>query len=355
MPVERTAAQADLDARLARLREHAAGYLQVVLANVEREYPHQPLLVIEGPEDLRPHRELHPAFFGCYDWHSAVEMHWAAVRICRLAPDLPPDLVAQARGTLDRRLTPANLEAETAFFARPTHRTLERPYGWGWLFTLRAELRAWSDDPDARRWADAVEPLARLFADRLAGWLPKLAYPQRIGMHANTAFGLTRALDWASGHEPATATAIAVAAERLFGADESAPAAWEPSGADFLSPVLCEAELMSRVIDGLAYPAWLTRFLPGLASGVPASLLTPVGVVDITDGQLAHLHGLNLGRAWALAAIAARLPSDDERVPKMLKAATAHVDASLPYVAGSDYMAEHWLAAYAVLALGEGA
>jgi len=355
MPVERTVAEADREARLARLRQHAAQYLEVVLANVEREYPHQPLLVIEGPEDLRPHRELHPAFFGCFDWHSAVEMHWAAVRILRLAPDLPQELVAQARATLGRRLTPANLEAETAFFARPAHRTLERPYGWGWLFTLQAELRAWAEDPDARRWADAVEPLARLLADRVTQWLPKLTYPLRIGMHANTAFGLTRALDWASSHDPAVAACIATGAERLFGSDEGAPAAWEPSGADFLSPVLCEAALMSQLMSEAAYPVWLARFLPGLASGEPASLLKPVEVVDITDGQLAHLLGLNLGRAWALAAIAGRLPAQDERVPTMLRAAAEHVDASLPYVAGSDYMAEHWLAAYAVLALSEGA
>ena len=352
------AAELDAERRLARLREHAPAFLEAVLTNVEREYPHQPLLVVEGPDDLRPHRELHPAFFGCYDWHSAVEMHWAAVRILRLVPDLPPGMAAKARATLDRRLTPANLAAETAFFARSAHRGVERPYGWGWLFTLQAELRAWAEgaagDPDAAGWADAIEPLARLLSGRLVDWLPKLAYPQRVGMHANTAFGLSRALGWASGHDAVLAAAIGEAAHRLFGRDRDAPVAWEPSGADFLSPVLCEAALMSQLQRPSELTAWLSGFLPALAAGPDAWPFRPVAVTDVTDGQLAHLHGLNLSRAWALAVIAAQLRDDDDRVPAMLSSAAAHVDASLPQVTDSDYMAEHWLAAFAVLALGVG-
>lgn len=349
-----TAVEVDAPRRLALLRAHAAPLLEAILRNVVREYPHQPLIVIEAPEDLQPHRTLHPAFFGCYDWHSAVEMQWAAVRILRLAPDLPAGLAARTRATLDGLLTAANLEVERAFFARAVNRGNERPYGWGWLLTLGAELRGWSGDADAGRWAGAVEPLATLLAGRLVEWLPKLAYPQRVGMHANTAFGLARSLPWAAGQDPALEATIRDAAGRLFAADRDAPAAWEPSGADFLSPVLTEAALMARLLGPASFLAWLGEFLPMLAAEPAASPLVPVAVSDISDGQLAHLHGLNLSRAWAMTTIAAALPADDARVTALLASAASHVDASLPYAVDSDYMAEHWLAAFAVLALGEG-
>jgi hypothetical protein len=343
----------DQPQRTSILRERADAYVRVALAGITREYPHMPYFVATESADYRTHRERHPAFYGCFDWHSCVEMHWAVVRLLRLFPDAVP--AAEARATLDGLLTEENLAVEAAFFARPEHRSLERPYGWGWLLTLQHELATW-DDPDARRWAAAVAPLAAVLTGRLLEWLPKLTYPQRTGVHPNTAFGLSRCLDWATlraevGDE-ALHAAIVAAAGRWFGDDTDYPAGYEPSGADFLSPALVEAELMSRVLPPGTFPDWLGRFLPGLAEGEPGALFAPAAVSDPTDGQIAHLHGLNLSRAWAFVALAARLPEGDARIGPLLAGAERHAAASLPHVVGGDYMTEHWLAAYATLLLG---
>jgi hypothetical protein len=343
----------DGDTRRSILRAQARGYVDTAIANAVREYPHMPYFVATGANDYRTHRELHPAFFGSFDWHSCVEMHWVIVRLLRRFPDDVPQ--EAARELLDRLLTPEHLAAEAAFFARPEHGSLERPYGWGWLLQLQGDLLEW-DDADARRWATAVEPLAALLADRFVEWLPKLTYPQRTGMHPNTAFGLSRSVDYADvvairDDRPALRAAIAEASRRFFEADEDYPARWEPSGADFLSPALCEAELMSRVLPAAAFPGWLDHFLPGLAAREPTSLFRPAFVSDIADGQIAHLAGLNLSRAWAFVALASRLPAGDPRVGLLDAAAEEHAAASLPAVTGSDYMAEHWLAAYATLLL----
>lgn len=334
------------------LRERAAGYLRVALECVGREYPHMPYFVATKAADYRTHREFHPAFYGAFDWHSCVEMVWVVVRLLRRFPGEPPN--DEARATLDRLLTEQNLAAEVRFFADPNHRSLERPYGWGWLLTLGHELDTW-DDPDGRRWASAVAPLADLLAGRLVAWLPKLTYPQRTGVHQNTAFALSRAWDFAARRaavgEASLLAAITAAALRWFVEDADYPANYEPSGADFLSPALSEAELMSRVLDPGDLPAWLARFLPGLEDARPATLFRPAVVSDPTDGQIAHLHGLNLSRAWAFVTLAEQLPTDDQRRAVMLEAAEDHAAASLPHVVGEDYMVEHWLAAYATLLL----
>ncbi len=345
----------DQSRRAAILRERAADWARVALASIAREYPHMPYFVATGPGDYRTHRELHPAFYGCFDWHSCVEMHWVVVRLLRRCPDVVP--AGEARAALDATLTAEHLAAEVAFFANPHHRSLERPYGWGWLLTLGHELATW-DDPDGRRWAGAVAPLADLLAARLAAWLPKLTYPQRTGVHPNTAFALSRSLDYATLRaargDGALLAAIRASATRWFAGDADYPARYEPSGADFLSPALAEAELLSRLLDPAAFPRWLERFLPGLGGGQPAALFQPAVVADPTDGQIAHLHGLNLSRAWVFTALAARLPAGDPRNAPLLAAAERHADASLPHVVGSDYMVEHWLAAYATLLLSEG-
>jgi hypothetical protein len=335
--------------RRAILNDRATGYIDVALTNIVREYPHMPSFIATGPDSYRTHRELHPAFFGCFDWHSAVEMHWVVVRILRRHPGL--EIEERARATLNDLLTPEQLERETAFFRDPAHRTLERPYGWGWLLTLYHEMTTW-DDADARRWAGAIEPLANVLMDLLVEWIPLLTYPQRIGMHSNTAFGLSRAWDAAELHKPALLAAIREAALRWFRNDTSYPAQYEPSGADFLSPALCEAELMSRALPSGAFPGWLERFLPGIGASLPDALFTPALVSDATDGQIAHLTGLNLSRSWAFVALATALLPDDPRVVALEAAAERHAAASLSQVAGSDYMVEHWLAAYATLLLG---
>lgn len=336
------------------LRAAAGGYVDVALENVIREFPTMPHFIATGPGPYPSHRELHPAFYGCFDWHSCVEMEWVVIRLLRLFPDDVPS--ARARETLDALLTPDNIRTEVAFFADPNHRSLERPYGWAWLLTLQHELEIWSDEAGAR-WAAAVRPLAALFSRNLMTWLPKLIYPQRVGMHANTAFALLRSLDFAerraAAGEPDLLSAIRASGFRFFERDTGYPAHYEPSGADFLSAALSEAELMSRLLDPERFPEWLDAFLPGLADGEPASLFTPAIVSDQTDGQIAHLTGLNLSRAASFVHLAEALPDGDARTSPLLDAASRHASASLPAVTGSDYMVEHWLAAYATLLLSE--
>lgn len=340
----------DQEARLNLLRHAAGAYIDTAISNAVQEYPHMAWIVASGPDSYRSHRELHPAFYGSFDWHSCVEMHWTAVRLLRLFPK--PEREDRARQTLSELLTPENITQEAAFFHNPLHRSFERPYGWGWLLTLWHELELW-DDPDGRYWASTIAPLAEIIMDHLAAWLPKMTYPQRIGMHSNTAFGLSLAWNAAERHRPDLLESIRSSAMRLFTEDREYPAHYEPSGADFLSPGLCEAELMSRVLPPESFPAWLERFLPGLAASQPTQIFTPAIVSDGSDGQIAHLHGLNLSRAWAFIRLAQSLPPEDDRIAPLTSAARTHANASIGEVVDSDYMVEHWLAAYATLLLSE--
>jgi hypothetical protein len=336
------------------LEASADAYAAVALANVRREFPSVLAYVFDGQRELARPRDVHPAFYGSYDWHSCVEMHWVLARLLRVVPGLAAD--AEIRSVLDEHLRPDALAAEAAFFAEPRHRTIERPYGWGWALMLAHELSEW-DDPDARRWAAATRPLADVLRGRLVEWLPKATYPIRAGTHPNSAFGLSLALPFARGEARAgrndVEAAIVAAAVRWFADDADYPAAWEPSGADFLSPALTEAELMLNVLDPADFADWLTRFLPGLASGEPRTLLVPATVSDPSDGQIAHLHGLNLSRAWCMRRLAEALPAGDARVAVLTADAERHAEAALPFVVGGDYATEHWLAAYAVLLLSE--
>jgi hypothetical protein len=327
----------------------AATYATTIIRAIDQEYPNHPRHEMSGPDDRPTPREIHPAFYGCYDWHSAVEMHWALARLVRLVPEQLP--VDEARGALGRHLTADALAREDEYFR--AHAGFERPYGWGWLLTLADELSTW-DDPQAREWSANLRPLADTIARGFVRWLPSTTYPVREGMHANSAFALSRALPFARARamhgDTVLLAAIGRTARRWFADDTDYPAAWEPSGADFLSATLTEAVLMSQLQTQDEFLRWFERFLPGL--DVPASLQTPVVVVDPTDGQGAHLHGLNLHRAHAWTVLAAQLPEGDPRVPVWRACAERHAAASLPAVSGSDYMVEHWLAAYAVLLLG---
>lgn len=342
----------DADTRHETLRQHAPAYMQTALANITREYPNMPYFVATGPGPYPTHREFHPAFYGCFDWHSCVEMHWVIVRLLRLF--LESDPTGEARATLNDLLTEERINVEKSFFRDPNHRTFERPYGWGWLLALHHELTAWND-PDSQHWAAAVAPLADLLSENLLAWLPTLPYPQRTGVHPNTAFGLSRAYDTAHARsargDDRLLTAIHSTADRFFRQDTDYPANYEPSGADFLSPALSEAELMSRVLPASEFPGWLEHFLPGIATSQPAALFQPAQMPHTGDGQLAHLTGLNLSRAWAFVALAGRLPADDPRIAPLLAAAERHATSALPFVTDSDYMVEHWLAAYATLLL----
>lgn len=300
------------------------------------------MLLQQGPEDqpLRP-REAHPAFYGAYDWHSAVEMHWVLVRLMRLVPEKLD--VATIRQQLDRHLAPQCLETEARNLLRS-----ERPYGFGWALMLANELATW-DDADATRWSGAMEPLVDRIVDSLSAWLEIAEYPVRSGMHGNSAFALSLALRSVQQRAPELARAIEATARRWFSGDTDYPGRYEPSGTDFLSPALTEAELMSQVLDPAEFFGWFGRFLPDLADGEPRELFTPVGVSDPTDGQIAHLHGLNLSRAWCWKRLAECLPPAEQRLALISSASEVHAEASLSEAAGSDYMVEHWLAAYAVL------
>jgi hypothetical protein len=331
----------------------ARTYAATILTAVRREYPNQPRHQMNGPDDLATPSELHPAFYGCYDWHSAVEMHWALGVLMRLVPGEVPG--GEIAALFDEHLSAENLRHEADYLA--AHPGFERPYGWGWSLALADELAGHAaDDPRAARWTEHLAPLADTVSGAFVRWLPRTGYPDRGGMHGNTAFALARALPYArrlsSAGDGALLAAIDTAARRWFASDTDYPAAWEPSGADFLSGALTEAVLMSELLEPQPFAEWLAAFLPGLREGAPAAIFEPVAVTDPTDGQGAHLHGLNLYRAHAFDRLAKRLPSDDARQDVLREASRRHAGASLPAVSGSDWMVEHWLAAYAVLLLG---
>ena len=329
---------------------HARNFSRLALDCVQRELPNSIAHLINDEGDVKRPRELHPAFYGCLDWHSAVHGHWMLVRLLRAVPALPE--AAEIRAALDANLTAANLAAEVAYFAAPRRASYERMYGWAWLLQLAAELHGWDDD-GGRRWSAHLEPLTRAIVARYLAFLPKQTYPVRTGVHPNTAFGLALALDYAraTGHDE-LAGLVVERATTYYAADRDVPAAWEPGGEDFLSPSLIEADLMRRVIPAADFPSWLHAFLP---RGLPPALEHPAIVSDRSDPKLAHLDGLNLSRAWCLRAVAAALPASDPLRPALTASADAHTAAGLAHVATGDYMGEHWLASFAVYLLGTAA
>jgi hypothetical protein len=334
------------------LRAEAAGYARVALTNIKREFPSGVYHSMTKPGDFpfRP-RARTPAFYGSYDWHSCVEMHWTLLRLLRVAGDLVPG--KDIRAVFNAHFSPVSLAAESEFVASRDGLG-ERPYGWGWALALAHEARAF-DNPDGKKWALALQPFADMVTKRFLEWLPKATYPVRHGVHENSAFGMARALDHAHDRagdgDRALLDAITAKAHAWFGADTLYPGSWEPSGSDFLSPALAEAELMARILPVGEFGDWLSIFLPGIAGGEPATLFTPAVVSDASDGHIAHLHGLNASRAWCWRRIAESLPAGDPRVPSAVAAARAHAGAALPHVVGDDYNVEHWLACYAVLML----
>ncbi|MGI5232570.1 DUF2891 domain-containing protein [Actinoallomurus sp. CA-142502] len=335
-----------------RLAGYASDFAEVALANIVREYPHVMLHTMSGPEDRPRPRDVNPAFYGSFDWHSCVEMHWLLIRLLRTASEQVPG--QRIRAALDRHLAAEPLAAEAAYMGDPDRGIYQRPYGWGWTLWLIHETATW-DDPDARRWTTDLTPLADVLTQNYLRWLPKATYPVRYGVHSNTAFGLSRALPYArhrARHGDGTLlTAITEKAHHWYGGDRDYPAQWEPAGVDFLSPALVEAELMTHLLPRDRFADWLDGFLPRIADRQPANLFTPATVSDSTDGYIAHLHGLNLSRAWCWRRLAETLGDADPRTPAMLQAAQHHADAALTHATGSHYAVEHWLACYAVLLL----
>jgi hypothetical protein len=332
----------------------AARFARLALDCVHREYPNKIAHVLQGDADARPPRELTPVFYGCFDWHSAVHGHWLLARLARTFPAEP--FAGEARAALAKSLTAANVAAEVAYLTGEGRETFERPYGLAWLLQLAAELREW-DDSEARAWAAAIEPLERAAADRLRSWLPKLSHPIRAGEHSQTAFAFGLALDWArgAGADCELAALVEERARALYLGDRDCPLGYEPSGEDFLSPCLAEADLVRRLLPPAGFAAWLGGFLPGLPLGGGAGWLPPAVVTDPTDGKLAHLDGLNLSRAWMLDGIAAGLPAGDPRAAALRDASAAHRASGLAAVTGEHYEGGHWLASFAVyLVTGRG-
>jgi hypothetical protein len=329
--------------------ERAAAFADIALANVVREFPNKLDHVMGAAGDVRRPRELHPAFYGSFDWHSCVHMHWLLARVRRIVPDLPQRKAIEA--LFDAHLTPSHIAAECAYLARAESRGFERTYGWAWLLELATELRR-DSDAESRRWSATLKPLTDAFVRRYIDYLPSQHYPLRTGVHSNSAFGLLFALDHARAAGDVALDALCGERARTwFGGDRDAPVAWEPSGADFLSPALLEAELMRRVLPMPEFSGWLTGFLPGLARREPAALFTPAEVTDRTDPYIVHLDGLNFSRAWCLRGIASALSESDPRAAILRRSGVVHLEAAMEGLAGGDYMGEHWLATFATLAL----
>lgn len=325
----------------------AAGrFADLALKCVHQEYPNKIAHTLASDADVHPPRELFPAFHGCYDWHSAVHGHWLLARLVRHFPDAP--FAPAARAALARSLTAQNIAAETAYLQRAGRASFERPYGLAWLLQLSAELRGWSD-PQAQEWARTLAPLETEAAARIKRWLPDLTYPIRVGEHDQTAFAFGLIWDWAGvAGDTEMRRLLGDAAQRFYVADTNCPLNYEPSGQDFLSPCLAEADFMRRALDPANYSRWLATFLPVIPKDGRANWLTPAIVTNRSDPKLAHLDGLNLSRAWMLEGITRGLPSRDRRIDALRAAAKKHRDAALPQVTGEHYEGGHWLGTFAV-------
>jgi len=327
----------------------AASFADLILEAVCREYPSHIVHWMNSDGDARPPRELTPAFYGSFDWHSCVHGHWALARLARLHPR--EAFAFRARVALAGTLASDKIAGECAYLGIPERASFERPYGLAWLLQLAAELREWRD-PEAHAWSTVLSPLEDIARRNLAAWLPKLPWPVRNGVHAQTALSLCLVLDWARiAGDREMEVLIERRAREWFLADVNAPIAYEPSGNDFLSPTLGEADLMRRVLPPEEFAAWLEAFLPDLDSAAARRWLTPVTSPDSSDGQLSHLDGLNLSRAWMLEGIASALLASDERRVRLESASREHSSHGLKAVSGDHYAGAHWLGSYAVYLL----
>lgn len=319
---------------------------------VHQQYPNVVKHYFGGPQDVRSPKAMHPAFYGCLDWHSSVHGHWLMVRLLRTQDmENRQDLIDQ----LDISFTESNLNAELAYFNRANSgSSYERPYGLAWYLQLMTELRQW-EDPKAKQWLKILMPLENKIIENISNWLPKLAYPIRGGEHSQTAFAFGLMLDSAdeSGNE-ALAALIRDRSKTYYLADRQCPLAYEPSGQDFLSPCLAEADLMRRVLPKEEFGQWLNKFLPAIPANGDGSWIKVARVTDRSDGKLAHLDGLNLSRAWMLEGIAGGLSKADPRRKSILAAVKHHKEAALPVVMGDlHYMGSHWLGSFATYLLTE--
>lgn len=320
-------------------------FAALALTCVHQEYPNKIAHVMSGDEDVAPPRQLTPVFYGCFDWHSAVHGHWLLVRLLKLFPNA--EFATEAEQALDESFRTDKVQAEIAYMSHEQRASFERPYGVAWLLQLTAELREW-DDPRARAWLTVLEPLEAAYVEKMTDWLNKLAYPIRIGEHAQTAFAFALFLDWARAAGDEKFRDLVTERSRAFySSDVNCPLAYEPGGQDFLSPCLAEADLMRRVQRPEAYALWLQQFLPQIPADGSTGWLPLAEITDRSDGKLAHLDGLHLSRAWALNGMAAGLPASDPRQASIRATAAEQGKAGLAAVTGEHYEGGHWLGSFA--------
>ncbi len=331
-------------------REQAEYFVRLPLAGLTREYPNHLMHLLNGPQDAQAPAALHPIFYGCFDWHSAVHGYWLLAHCARAFPDLPQ--AASIHALFARHFTAAKAQGELDYFLQPDRASFERPYGWAWLLKLAAELRLWQE-PQAPAWREVLQPLAELLGGRLRDFLPRQRQPIRTGTHYNTAFALLLTLDYARTEGDATLeSALRAAALRYYSADTAYPSRYEPGGDDFLSGALTEAALLAALLPQPEFAAWFGRFLPDMAAGRADPLLAPVEIGDRADPKIVHLDGLHLSRAWCLRRVVAALPAAHPASAGMLDGADRQQQASLPHIASGNYNGEHWLASFAALAAG---
>lgn len=324
----------------------ASHLAQLPLRCMQQEFPYKTGVVFTDTTLITHPKDYHPAFYGCYDWHSSVHGHWMLVRLLKTFPNL--ERKQEIITKITQNLTAEHIQQEQRLFDNKENKSFERIYGWSWLLQLQRELLTWND-PLGHQLAANVQPLATQFSQAYIEFLSKLAYPIRVGEHTNLAFGLALAWDYATtANDTALLTAIRQAAMRFYINDKNCPATWEPGGYDFLSPCLEEADLMGRILPEQEYTTWIHDFLPALFSN-PTGTFQPAEVKDRTDGKLVHLDGLNLSRAWCLYGISRHLHNNDKNV--IVALANQHLQSALPHVASGDYAGEHWLASFAVYAL----
>jgi hypothetical protein len=327
----------------------AARFARLALDCVHREYPNKIAHVLNDDSDALPPSELYPVFHGCFDWHSSVHGHWLLVRLLRTVPgsEMPDELRDEIEAALNRSFTADGITGEVAYFQADGRDSFERPYGMAWFLQLTAELREW-DDPRARQWLETLLPLESVIVAHIKSWLPRLAYAIRLGTHNQSMFAFGLMLDWAQASGDTDMTRLVNERSLAFHrSDTNCPLSYEPSGEDFLSPCLMEADLMRRILPAREFSSWLDGFLPGIPRNGRADWLA-VGIVnDPSDGKLVHLDGVNLSRAWNLRHIAAALPESDPRIPSLFAAADIHAQAGIASVSAEHYEGGHWLASFA--------
>lgn len=327
--------------------EMASRFASLALNHLTREFPNKLMHAMSSAADAQTPRQLHPIFYGSYDWHSCVHGYWLLLRLLNKFPDLPQ--AGKIIAMVGEHFTAENVAGEMAYLQQSQHAGFERPYGWAWFLALTQQLHEMAL-PQAAVWAKNLAPMTRFFEESFTAFLPKANYPLRVGSHFNTAFALALALDYARCVKHESLSELIKETALRWHLDDKNCQAWEPGGDEFLSPSLMEAELMRRVLPGEEFVTWFGHFLPDLAQNQPATLFTPATVTDRSDGKIGHLDGLNLSRAWCQRSLASALPAGDPRATCLRNAAHAHLHSALEHL-DSDYMGEHWLATFALLAL----